>query len=79
MPSGWPILGAFHCPGIVRNGQDSAERSEGQWRMSVDLSGSHSSIDVNDKMKTYNLFHKLMRATIVLVILILIFMAWYLV
>ena len=47
--------------------------------MSVDLSGSHTSIDVNDKLKTYNLFHKLMRATIVLVILILVFMAWYLV
>jgi cellulose synthase/poly-beta-1,6-N-acetylglucosamine synthase-like glycosyltransferase len=80
MQSGAQILGAFHCVGIVRNGQASdPEPSEGQWRMSVDLSGSHSSIDVNDKMKTYNLFHKLMRATIVLVILILIFMAWYLV
>ncbi|MFM9848147.1 MAG: hypothetical protein ACKVP3_13420 [Hyphomicrobiaceae bacterium] len=47
--------------------------------MSVDLSGSHTSIDVNDKLKTYNMFHKLMRATILLVIAILIFMVWYLV
>ena len=47
--------------------------------MSVDLSGSHSSIDVNDKLKTYNMFHKLMRATIILVAVILIFMVSYLV
>jgi hypothetical protein len=47
--------------------------------MSVDLSGSHTSIDVNDKLKTYNMFHKLMRATILLVIAVLIFMLWYLV
>ena len=53
--------------------------AKGNAAMSVDLSGSHSSIDVNDKLKTYNLFHKLMRATIVLVIAILAFMAWYLV
>lgn len=72
--------GAFHRVGIVGNGQGAnPEASEGPWRMSVDLSGSHTSIDVNDKLKTYNLFHKLMRATIVLVIAILIFMAWYLV
>jgi hypothetical protein len=47
--------------------------------MSVDLSGSHPSIDVNDKLKTYGLFHKLMRATIILVAVILIFMVSYLV
>jgi hypothetical protein len=47
--------------------------------MSVDLSGSHPSIDVNDKLKTYSMFHRLMRATILLVVVILIFMVSYLV
>jgi hypothetical protein len=64
----------------VRNGQGTnLPTSDGARPMSVDLSGSHPSIDVNDKLKTYGMFHKLMRATIVLVVVILVFMVSYLV
>ncbi len=47
--------------------------------MSVDLSGSHPDIDVEDKLKTYAMFHALIKYGSILVIAILAFMAFFLV
>jgi len=47
--------------------------------MPANLSGSHPSIDVEDKMKSYHLMLNLMRFTIVAVMLILAGMAFFLV
>jgi hypothetical protein len=48
-------------------------------QMSVDLSGSHPDIDVEDKLKTYAMFHALIKYGSILVIAILAFMAFFLV
>jgi len=47
--------------------------------MPADLSGSHPSIDVEDKMKSYHLMLNLMRFVIVAMVLILGGMAFFLV
>lgn len=47
--------------------------------MAVDLQGSHPSIDVDDKLKTYSFFVKLIKYGIIFSALTLIFMLFYLV
>jgi hypothetical protein len=47
--------------------------------MTVDLSGSHSSIDTDDKLKTYRMFLGTIRYGIIMIALILLFMLFYLV
>jgi len=47
--------------------------------MSVDFSGSHPDIDTEDKLKTYRLFHAIIKYGSILVIAVLAFMAIFLV
>jgi hypothetical protein len=52
---------------------------EGLRAMTVDLKGSHASIEVDDKLKTYAMFLGLIKYGIVGVAIILLFMLFYLV
>ena len=59
---------------MIQHKHDAQEKT-----MPADLTGSHPSIDVEDKMKSYRLMLNLMRFTIVAVALILGGMAYFLV